>query len=97
MRLGHYSIHTERSYCDWIKRYVFFYHMISRDDLKDGEAKIEAFLTHLAVVSGVSPSTQNQAMNALIFLYNKVLKLPLEGEINAKRATRKLNMPVVFR
>ena len=44
MRLGHYSIHTERSYCDWIKRYVFFHHMISRDDLKDGETKIEAFL-----------------------------------------------------
>jgi hypothetical protein len=73
MRLGHYSIHTERSYSDWIKRYLFFHHMISRDDLKDGVAKIEAFLTHLAVVSGVPPSTQNQAMNALIFLYKKVL------------------------
>ena len=96
MRLGHYSIHTERSYCDWIKRYVLFHHMISRDDLKDGEAKIEAFLTHLAVELDVSPSTQNQAMNALIFLYRRVLKWPLEGEINAKRATRKLNVPVVL-
>ena len=83
-------------YCDWIKRYVFFHHMISRDNLKDGEAKIEAFLAHLAVELDVSPSTQNQAMNALIFLYRKVLKWPLEGEINAKRATRKLNVPVVL-
>ena len=58
MRLGHYSIHTERSYCDWIKRYVLFYHMIPRNDLKDGEAKIEAFLTDLAVGLDVSPSTQ---------------------------------------
>jgi hypothetical protein len=58
MRLGHYSIHTERSYCDWIKRYVFFHHMISRDDLKDGEDKIEAFFAYLAVESDISPSTQ---------------------------------------
>ena len=58
MRLGHSSIHTERSYCDWIRRYVLFHHMISRDDLKDGEAKIEAFLTDLAVGLDVSTSTQ---------------------------------------
>jgi len=40
MRLKHYSIHTERSYCDWIKRFVHFHGMKSRDDLKDGEPKI---------------------------------------------------------
>ena len=49
MRLKHYSIHTERTYCDWIKRFVHFHRMSSRDDLKNGEQKIEAFLTHLAV------------------------------------------------
>jgi len=48
MRLKHYSIHTERTYCDWIKRFGHFHSMSSRDDLKDGEQKIEAFLTHLA-------------------------------------------------
>jgi len=47
MRLLHYSIHTERSYCDWIRRFVKFHRMKSRDDLAGGEAKIEAFLTHL--------------------------------------------------
>ena len=72
MRLKHYSIHTERSYCDWIKRYVRFHGMSSRNDLKDGEKKVEEFLTHLAVDKDVSPSTQNQAMNALVFLYKKV-------------------------
>jgi len=66
MRLAHYSIHTERSYCDWIKRFVHFHGMKSRDDLKEGEPKIEQFLTHLAVDGNVSPSTQNQAMNGAL-------------------------------
>ena len=66
MRLHHYSLHTERAYCDWIRRYVSFHHMKSRDDLQDGERKIEEFLTHLAVDGDVSRSTQNQAMNALV-------------------------------
>jgi hypothetical protein len=45
MRLKHYSIHTERAYCDWIKRFIHFHQMSSRDDLKNGEQKIEEFLT----------------------------------------------------
>jgi integron integrase len=70
--------------------------MASRDDLKDGEAKIEAFLTHLAVEGRVAPSTQNQAMNALVFLYKKVLKESLEGSIDAVRAPKRVNIPVVM-
>jgi integron integrase len=96
MRLHHYSIHTERSYTDWIKRYIHFHQMRSREDLADGERKIEAFCTDLAVNGKVSPSTQNQAFNALVFLYRQVLKLPLEEKINAVRAERKLNVPVVL-
>jgi len=96
MRLHHYSIHSERTYCDWIKRYVQFHGMKSRQDFSDGEKKIEAFLTHLAVRKNVSPSTQNQAMNALVFLYKKILKLPLDNEINAVRAHKKVNVPVVL-
>ena len=94
MRLHHYSIHTERTYCDWIKRYIRYHNMTSRQDLIDGEAKIEAFLTHLAVDKGVAPSTQNQAMNALVLLYKHVLNQSLDQEINAVRASRKINMPV---
>jgi integrase-like protein len=54
MRLHHYSIHTERSYLDWIERYVAFQHMRSRADLANAEAKIEAFLIDLAVTGDES-------------------------------------------
>ncbi len=96
MRLGHYSIHTERFYCDWIKRFVHFHDIKSRNDLQDAESKIEQFLTHLAVKGNVSPSTQNQAMNALVFLYKKVLKQSLDGRIDAVRAKKKQKIPVVL-
>ena len=49
MRLRHYSIHTERAYLDWIKRYGHFHRMKRREDLEGGEAKIEEFLAHLVV------------------------------------------------
>lgn len=96
MRLLHYSIHTERSYSDWIRRYVRFHGMRSREDLAGGEAKMEAFLSHLAVNENVAPSTQNQAMNALVFLYKHVLEQPLEEKINAIRAAPRQNLPVVL-
>jgi len=70
--------------------------MTSRQDLIDGEAKIEAFLTHLAVDKAVASSTQNQAMNALVFLYRHVLKQSLDQEINAVRASRNIKIPVVM-
>jgi len=57
MRLHHYSIHTERSYCDWIRRFALYHHMPSQDDLVNGERKIEAFRTHLAVDSRVASAT----------------------------------------
>lgn len=96
MRLHHYSIHTEKSYCDWIGRFIRFHQMKSRDDFENGEEKIERFLTHLAVDGNVSPSTQNQAMNALVFLYRKVLKQDLDQKIDATRAKRRQNLPVVM-
>ena len=96
MRRRHYSIHTERAYRDWVKRYVRFHNMQSRDDLRPGEEKIEAFLTHLARDRQVAASTQNQAMNALVFLYKHVLEQPLSGEINADRARRKVRIPIVL-
>lgn len=97
MRLNHYSIHTERSYCDWIKRYIQFHKMKSRDDLIGGEAKIEQFLTHLAVDGKVAPSTQNQAMNALVFLYKKVFQYPFDQKIDAVRAKEKNNRSAAMR
>jgi site-specific recombinase XerD len=96
LRLHHYSIHTERSYVDWIVRFVLFHRMRSREDLFPAEAKIESFLTDLAVHANVAPATQNQAMNALVFLYKRVLNHPLQGSINAVRADKKINVPVVM-
>ena len=64
MRLRHYSIHTERTYRDWIKRYIRYHSMTSRQDLIDGEAKIEAFLTHLAVDKAVAPSLGYRAQDS---------------------------------
>jgi len=96
MRLKHYSLRTERTYTGWIRRYVLFHKMQSPDDLADGERKLERFLTHLAVDEDVAPATQNQAMNAIVFLYRDVLKTPLGEGINAIRAKRRPKLPVVL-
>ncbi|MDP7254828.1 MAG: integron integrase [Planctomycetota bacterium] len=96
MRSRHYALSTERSYKGWIKRYIKFHKMQSRDDMKEGERRVEDFLTHLAVDGNVSPSTQNQALNALVFLYRQVLKDPLGDGIDAVRARKKVNVPVVL-
>ncbi len=61
MRLRHYSIRTEQSYCDWIRRYVKFHGLKSREELFPAEGRVEAFLTDLAVNGRVAASTQNQA------------------------------------
>ena len=96
MRLHHYSIHTERSYCDWIRRFILFHKMKNRDQLNNGSPLIEKFLTHLAIDKNISPSTQNQAMNALVFFYKKVLKQKLDGEIDAIRSKRKITVTTVL-
>jgi hypothetical protein len=57
LRLHHYSIHTERSYVEWIVRFVRFHRMRSREDLFPAEPKIEAFLTNLAVHRNVAAAT----------------------------------------
>ena len=93
MRLKHYSIRTERCYTDWIRRYVKFHQMKRREDLNGGEAKIELFLSDLAVNDRVTASTQNQAFNALLFLYREVLHQELQN-IQAVRADRPVRPPV---
>ena len=67
MRTKHYSVHTERSYSDWIKRFILLHGMKECEELFfKGQKKIKAFLSHLALEGNVAPATQNQAMNALI-------------------------------
>jgi hypothetical protein len=74
LRLKHYSLRTEQSYCDWVRRYVGFHGMTSRDQMLPAEPKIEAFLSDLAVRGQVAVSTQNQAFNALRFACREVLR-----------------------
>jgi site-specific recombinase XerD len=90
------SIHTERSYGEWIVRFVRFHGMRSRADFFPAEPKIESFLTDLAVQGNVAAATQNQAITALVFFYKRVLNHAMEGSINALRADQKLNVPVIM-
>ena len=89
MPLKHYSIHTERVYCAWIKQYVKFHKMYDRAELLvNPRAKVEGFLSYLAIQRKVTVSTQNQAMNALVFLYKRVLDNPLKKTVVAVRAAQ---------
>jgi len=65
LRVKHYAIRTEQAYCDWIKRYVHFHGMRSREDLFPGAEKVELFLSDLAVTGHVAASTQNQAFGVV--------------------------------
>jgi integron integrase len=94
IRLKHYSIRTEKSYLPWIERYLLFHH--NRDPKVMGAQEIEDFLSHLAVDLNVSSSTQNQAFNALLFLYREVLKMQLDDSINAIRAKKSQYRPTVM-
>ncbi len=96
MRRRRYSIRTENSYCGWVKRYELFHRMQSRDDLQGGERKIESFLTHPAMDLRVASYTQNQALNALVFLYKHALKMPLDKPIDAARSSKAPRVPVVL-
>lgn len=94
IRLKHYSIRTEQSYLGWIKRYLSFHKNENPEKL--GVPEIEAYLSHLAVNGQVSASTQNQAFNALLFLYRDVLKINLDESINAIRAKKSKHLPTVL-
>jgi integron integrase len=95
IRLKHYSRKTEQAYTGWIKRYILFHD--KKHPAEMGKEEIEAFLTWLAVERHVSPTTQNQAFNALLFLYEQVLGIPLKNEnIQALRAKSKKRVPVVL-
>ncbi|MDP2361818.1 MAG: integron integrase [bacterium] len=94
LRVRHYSPRTTDTYCMWILRFVR--HHGRRHPREMGEAEVNAFLTHLAVAERVAPSTQNQALAALLFLYRTVLERNL-GELSAViRARRPIRLPVVL-
>jgi integron integrase len=94
IRRKHYSIRTEQAYVDWIKR-VIIYHD-KRHPSEMAEEEVTEFLTHLARDRHVAPSTQNQALSALLFLYNEVLKHEIGWLDKIERARKPAKLPVVL-
>jgi integron integrase len=93
-RLKHLSPRTEDAYVQWIKRFILFHN--KRHPIEMGEKEIRNYLAHLAREKYVSSSTQNQALNALIFLYHQVLHKKLGDIGDIERAQREPRLPVVF-
>jgi integron integrase len=93
-RRRHLAIRTEAAYWHWIVDFCRHYqNQIHPREM--GDQEVTGYLTHLAVKRGVAAATQNQAFNALLFLYRDVLSKPL-GNIDAMRAKRTRRLPVVL-
>ena len=94
LRVRHYSLRTETAYLGWIKRFILANRLRHPTEL--GHREVEAFLTRLAVEGRVSPSTQNQALSALLFLYRDVLGVQLAWLEEVVRAKAPRKLPVVL-
>ena len=92
--MRHYSLRTEQSYLNWIKRFILFHGKRHPEEM--GAEEVREFLTHLATKDQVAAATQNQAFSALLFLYRDVLKQELPWIDNIERAKRPPKLPVVF-
>ena len=94
IRVKHYSLRTEESYINWIKRFIFFHN--KKHPIEMGEKEIGQFITHLAKNKKVSASTQNQALCAIVFLYKNVLQKDLNNTISIYWSKRPKKIPVVL-
>jgi integron integrase len=94
IRYLHYSLRTEEAYVHWVRAFIRFHG--TRHPAELAQAEVQAFLTWLAVEQQVAPATHKQALSALLFLYQKVLRmdLPWMGDIGHPRSERRL--PVVL-
>lgn len=94
IRLRHMSIRTEEAYVGWIRRFILFHG--KKHPSMMGAPEVSLFLTHLAVEQKVAASTQNQALSALLFLYENILEQPFEKLEDLVRAKRPARLPVVL-
>lgn len=94
IRTRHLALRTEQTYLQWMRRYVKYHGR--RHPREMGAAEVEGFLTHLAVDGKVGASTQNQALQALLFLYRQVLDVELPWLDNVTRASQPRRLPVVL-
>ena len=96
VKVKHYSPKTFEAYAGHVRAYIRFLRGNSYGPDVSIEAKIEAFLTHRAETGNISASTQNQALNALLFLYKTVFRMEVDGKIDAVRAKKAKRLPVVL-
>jgi integron integrase len=94
IRVKHFSLSTERAYVGWIRRFILFHHKKHPKEM--AEKEIREFISHLAVHTRISASTQTVALSALLFLYREVLKQELPYINNIERAKPAKHLPVVF-
>ena len=94
IRRRNYSYRTEKTYAQWIVRFVRFHGLQNPATLN--ETHVVAFLNHLANQKNVAASTQNQALSAIVFLYKHILNKPLKNLDRLKRAKRSTHLPVVL-
>ena len=94
IRRKHFSIRTEQAYTGWIRRFILYHH--KRHPREMAETEVVDFLSHLARDGNVAASTQNQALSALLFLYQEVLKTEIGWIQNVERAKRPARLPVVL-
>ena len=94
LRFLHYSLRTEETYVQWIRKFILFHH--KRHPKEMGAPEVEAFLTHLAAQCDVAAATQNQALNSIVFLYKRVLKTEPGDFGEFERAKVKRKLPVVL-
>jgi integron integrase len=94
VRVRGYSLSTEEAYVGWARRFILFHQ--KRHPLALGKEEVSAFLSHLATVRDVSPSTQNQALAAILFLYQRVLQVELPWLNDVVRAKRGKRLPVLL-
>ena len=89
-----YSPSTEKAYASWIKRFIVYHEWKHPEDM--GADEVRAYLEYLASARNVAASTQNQALNALVFLYDKVLLRDLDSFQSFIRARKPKRLPVVL-
>src|SRR5215467_3573455 len=94
LRLKHMNIRTEKAYVPWAKRFILFHDKRHPADM--GAPEIRAFLIYLAVDGEIAASTQNVALQALVFLYRHVLKQPFPELEDLEHAKKSHRVPVVF-
>lgn len=94
LRSLHYSRSTEESYINWIKRFIIFNNKIHPEQI--GKDQIRKFLNHLAVERNVSASTQNQALQAILFLYKEIIHKDVGWVDDIQRPVKPKHIPVVF-